>query len=128
MNDEVKSFEDLTCWKKAREFKKKIYQLVKNLPSYEQYKLSSQMRSAAVSITANIAEGYGRYNYQEKIQFARYSRASLLESQDHLYSCLDAEYIDNERFKSLYEESESVGKSINGYIGYIFDQKNCYAK
>ena len=128
MNDKVKSFEDLTCWKKAREFKKKIYQLAKNLPQYELYKLSSQMRGAAVSITANIAEGYGRYNYQEKIQFARYSRASLLESQDHLYSCLDTEYIDNDKFQLLYEESENVGKSINGYISYIYDQKNYYSK
>ncbi|MBU0727551.1 four helix bundle protein [Patescibacteria group bacterium] len=124
----VKSFEDLTCWKKARQLKKRLYQLAKQIPDYEQFRLSSQIRGAAVSVTANIAEGYGRYGYQEKIQFARISRASLLELQDHLYTCCDAGYIDDVKFKSLYDECIDVGKSINGYLGYILDQKNHYSK
>ena len=126
MYNNVKSFEELTCWKKSRELKRELYQLAKNLPLYEQYKLASQIRGASVSVTANIAEGYGRYSYQEKIQFTRYSRASILELQDHLYTCLDAEYIDDVKFKYLYDKCNDVGKSINGYIGYILERKNVY--
>ncbi|MBU1683104.1 four helix bundle protein, partial [Patescibacteria group bacterium] len=98
------------------------------ISKYEQYELASQIRGASVSVTANIAEGYGRYGYQEKIQFARYSRASTLELQDHLYTCLDAGYIDEDKFQQLYNKCNDVGKSINGYIGYILEQKNIYRK
>ncbi len=120
----VKNFEDLTCWQKARELRKKLYQLANALPKYEQYKLASQIRAASVSVTANIAEGFGRFNYQEKIYFARVSRGSIFELQDHLYACLDGKYINEEDFNKLYSHCVDVAKSINGYISYIFGQKN----
>ena len=126
--NKVISFEDLTCWKKARVLKRELYQLAKNLPPCERYELGSQMRSAAVSVTANIAEGYGRYNYQEKIQFTRYARASVLELQDHLYTCLDAGYIDNKKFQYLYNQCNDVCKSINGYIGYMLREKQSHQR
>ena len=119
----VCSFEDLTCWQKARKLRKLLYQLAKQLPDYEKYKLASQIRSAAFSITSNLAEGYGRYSYTEKIHFARISRASALESKDHLYTCLDANYIEKKEFDYLYNQCGEVSKSINGYIGYIWNQK-----
>jgi len=115
---------DLTCWKRARDFKKNLYKLAKELPGYEQYKLASQIRSAAVSVTANIAEGFGRFNYSEKIQFARISRASLLELEDHLLTCLDAQYINENQFNLLHNSCIDVSKSISGYIGFIKNQKN----
>jgi len=124
--EKVCRFEDLTCWKRARELRKLLYQLANNLPQYEQFKLASQIRSAASSITANIAEGYGRFNFQEKIYFARIARASALESEDHLYTCLDARYIDQQKFNCLYRECEGVSIAINGYIGFMLDQKKLY--
>ena len=123
MYKKVKNFEDLSCWQKARGLRKKFYQLADTLPDYEKYRLASQIRGAAVSVTANIAEGFGRYNYQEKSQFLRISRASAFELQDHLYSCLDANYINEEKFDELYFACVNTAKSINGYISYIFDQK-----
>ncbi len=123
MYNNVKTFEELTCWKKARELKKELYQLARDLPRYEQYELSSQIRGASVSVTANIVEGYGRFGYQEKIQFARYSRASVYELKDHLYSCLDAGYITQQRFEILFDKCKDVGISINGYIGYLQREK-----
>ena len=126
--NKVISFEDLTCWKKARALKKELYQLAKDLPRYEHYELGSQIRGASVSVTANIAEGYGRYHYQEKIQFARYARASVLELQDHLYTCLDAGYIDHKQFQYLYDHCNEVCRSINGYIGYILREKQSYQR
>lgn len=119
----VQNFKDLTCWTKARELKKKLYMLAKVLPGYEQYKLASQIRSAAVSVTANIAEGFGRFYYPEKIQFARIARASVLELEDHLITCLDAGYAKECNANLLINECIEVSKSISGYISFIKNQK-----
>ena len=72
---EYKTFEDLEVYKAAREFRKKIYRLAKELPEYEKYSLAGQMRRASLSLTNCIAEGHGRFHYQENIQFLRQSRA-----------------------------------------------------
>jgi len=93
-NKKFKTFEDLEIYKKAREFRRKIYELIKILLSEEKYNLDPQMRRAVVSITNNIAEGHGRYHYQENIQFCRQSRGSLEEIIDDLNVCLDEKYFD----------------------------------
>ncbi|MDD5326916.1 MAG: four helix bundle protein [Phycisphaerae bacterium] len=79
INMEYGTFEDLEIYKSAREYRKKIYSLAKQLPEFEKYNLANQMRRAAVSLTNNIAEGHGRFHYQENIQFLRQSRGSLEE-------------------------------------------------
>ena len=89
----INSFEDLEVYKLAREFRKRIYQLTKKLPKKEKYNLVGQMERAAVSLTNNIAEGYGRYHFQENIQFCRQSRGSLCELIDDLNTCFDECYI-----------------------------------
>jgi four helix bundle protein len=80
------------------------------------------MRRAAISITANIAEGYGRYHYREGIQFYRISRASLYELKDHLISCYDLRFIS----KELYDEGivliEVAKKILNGFIKFTKDK------
>lgn len=68
---EIKHFTDIQAWKLGREVRKRIYKIAKGLPKFEEFGLASQMRRSAVSITSNIAEGYGRYYYQENIQFCR---------------------------------------------------------
>lgn len=70
--------------------------IITNLPKEEKYNLDIQIRKAAISTTANIAEGYGRYHYQEGIQFYRIARASLYELKDHLLSCFDLNFIGDE--------------------------------
>ncbi len=67
----VRDFKDLDVWKAARELRRKIYNLAKSLPDSEKFGLSSQLRRAGVSVTANIAEGFGRFGYQENVQFCR---------------------------------------------------------
>jgi four helix bundle protein len=84
-----RSFEELEVYKAAREFRKEIYRLVKNLPEEEKYNLAGQMRRAALSLTNNIAEGHGRFFFQENIQFCRISRGSLMELIDDLNACID---------------------------------------
>jgi len=115
----VKSFEDLEAWKTAREIKMEIYLIANKLPEQEKYNLASQMRKAAISVTANIAEGYGRYHYQENIQFLRIARGSLYELKDHLISCLDFNYIKQNTFKRLESIILSDIRLIDGMIRHI---------
>src|SRR5271168_4561412 len=75
----VKDFTDLDAWKLARQLRRAVYAVTRTLPSEERYVLSSQLRRAALSITANIAEGFGRYSYRENIQFCRQARGSAYE-------------------------------------------------
>jgi len=111
-------------WQLARELREKVYQIALNLPSDEKYNLSIQLKRAAVSVTANIAEGYGRYHYQENIQFCRQSRGSLYEIQDHLITCKDQNYISQSTLEELHELCTNTIRTLNGYIRYLQKQKN----
>jgi len=118
-----KSFEELDCWKACREVRKFIYELVKKFPSDEKYGLVQDMRRAARSATHNIAEGFGRYHYQENIQFCRHSRGSLHELIDQLITSRDQKYItkeDDEQGRSLIDKALAL---LNGYINYLSRQK-----
>jgi four helix bundle protein len=79
--------DDFELYRLGREFRKKTYRLMKLLPSEEKYALANQMRRAAVSITNNIAEGHGRWHYQENIRFCRISRGSVGELIDDFNTC-----------------------------------------
>ena len=76
-----------------------------------------------MSTTANIAEGYGRFHYQEGIQFYRISRASLYELKDHLSSCLDFGYVKQELVDECLNLIEKAKITLNGYINYIKNKK-----
>jgi four helix bundle protein len=117
------SFEDLEVYRAAREFRKKIYHIIKRLPAEEKHNLAAQMRRAATSLTNNIAEGHGRYHYQENIQFLRQARGSLEELLDDLNICLDEEYFPEEELRSLKEEGFDLLHRINGYIAYLRKRK-----
>lgn len=113
---EVRDFTDLVVWQTARAFRKSIYLVCRGFPKQETFELSSQMRRAAVSVTANLAEGYGRFSYQENMQFCRQSRGSVYEIRDHLTTALDAGYITPEQYKQFDLQAISVIKLINGYV------------
>lgn len=122
--DANRDFTTFGAWKKARKVKLFFYQhILPLLPKEETYQLGAQIRDASVSSTANIAEGYGRFHYQEGIQFYRISRASLYELKDHLISCFDFTFIDNDLFKEGLELIEDAKKTLNGYIGFVKQQK-----
>jgi len=82
--DSVRDFKDLLVWQLARELRILIYTLVKKFPTEERYALSTQMRRAAQSIGANIAEGFRRYSYRENIQFCRQQGVRLLRFETTL--------------------------------------------
>ena len=116
---EIQSFEDLNCWKKARELRNKIRELIEKFPAHEKYELVSQMRRASRSVTHNIAEGYGRFHYQENIQFCRVSRGSLYELQDQLITALDEGYISEEAYIKYKNQVVECLAILNGYINYL---------
>ena len=119
-----KSFEDLEVYKAAREFRKKVYKLIKRLPSEEKYNLGDQMRRASLSLTNNIGEGHGRFFYQENIQFCRISRGSLMELIDDLNTCIDEKYFPLDYLVELKNEGYRINKMLNGYIAYLKRRKS----
>ncbi len=82
--ESLKSFEELNCWKEAVLLRQGLKAFLTALPKQEEYKLKDQLIRCLRSVTNNIAEGYGRFHYQENIQFCRISRGSLYEAMDHL--------------------------------------------
>ncbi len=112
----VKDFTQLEVWRMARKLRVEAYEMSRLFPRDEKYGLALQLRRAAVSVTANIAEGYGRYSYQENMQFCRHSRGSAYEVRDHLIAALDAGYIPREKYKEATTLAISVIRLLNGYI------------
>ena len=115
--------EDLEIWKISREFRKKISVLVKSLPSEEKFRLSDQLIRSPRSVTANIAERFGIFHYQEDIQFCRLARGSLLKILNRLYVALDEGYIKAEKFLDFKKDLLLCLKVLNGYIHYLQKKK-----
>lgn len=113
------SFEDLDCWKACREVRRYIITVVKKFPADEKYALSSGIRRSSRSITENIAEGFGRYHYQENIQFCRHSRGSLYEIIDQIMTALDENYITKEEYENGRILIDKALTLLNGYIKYL---------
>ncbi len=120
----INSIEELDVWQQTRELRKEISILAKKLPEAEKYNLTNQIIRSSRSVTANIAEGFGRYHFQENIQFCRQARGSLVETLDHLYCCLDENYIDAEKFEKIKFKIETCLKKLNAYIKYLKTAKN----
>lgn len=117
------SITDLEVWKKARVFRNEISKLCKSLPSEEKYRLIDQMVRSSRSVSANIAEGHGRFHFQENVQFCRIARGSLIETLDHLTVALDEKYIDEKVFNNFNAQYEELIKMLNGYISYLKKRK-----
>jgi four helix bundle protein len=115
----IKSFEDLDVWRVGREIRKDLYRLADQLPKIEQYCLGQQLRTAAISLTANIAEGYGRFHFKENIQFCRIARGSAYELLDHLIVCKGQSYLDEVQHKDLRGKLLRFIQLVNGYIRSI---------
>lgn len=93
------------------------------LSEEEKFNLISQMRRAATSVTYNIAEGHGRYHYQENMQFLRQSRGSLEELLDDINICLDENYCASIDLEQLKTEGFDLIHRINGYVVYLRKMK-----
>lgn len=117
------SFTELNVWKEARNFQLFICNLSKSFPTEEKFRLADQLIRASRSIAANIAEGHGRFHFQEQIQFCRQARGSLSEVLNHIYTALDCNYISTELVKDVEERAGLLLKLINGYLLFLKNQK-----
>jgi four helix bundle protein len=115
--------DDFELYRVARAFRKRVYVLLRQLPPEEKYALANQMRRAAVSVSNNIAEGHGRWHYQENIQFCRTSRGSVDELIDDFNTCHDEGYGDQALVEALKIEAYDLIRRINGYIAYLRKSK-----
>ena len=102
----------------AKAFRKEVVSIANTFPKEEKFLLAAQKKNSARSVSANIAEGYCRYHYQEAIQFCRIARGSLLETYDHLSSALNENYITEAVFQDFKIRQEHLLKILNGYIAY----------
>lgn len=119
----VRTFQDLEVWRVGRAIRNRCYEIADKLPQHERYNLASQIRRAAISVTANVAEGFGRFHFKENIQCCRISRGSAYELIDHLITCHDLEYLTNAHVESLQEELLTFIRLLNGYIRSIGTSK-----
>lgn len=124
MENNYRDFTELDVWKLAHEFRITIYELTKFLNNDEKYNVISQIRRSACSVGANIAEGHGRYHYQENIQFCRQARGSLAETRDWLILVRDAKLSNNVvLIEKCMELALKIAPKLNGYISYLKNQK-----
>lgn len=112
----IQTYKDLNCWKEAHLLVLDIYKITAIFPQSEVFALSSQMRRAAVSITSNIAEGFTRQGYKEKLQFYYISKGSLIEIDNQLLISKDIGYITTDKFNKINESIITVHKLLNGFI------------
>ncbi len=119
-----KSFEELGCWKEARNLRNFVKnEIISKIPRHEKYDLISQIRRSSRSVGNNIAEGYGRFHFQENIQFCRIARGSLDETLDHTIIAVDEGYISEDNLSELRTIHNKTLLILNGYIKYLKNQK-----
>ncbi len=119
MNQEsrkIKSFTDLRTWQEGHKLVLMIYDITRKFPKEEQFGLTIQLRRAGVSFTSNIAEGFSRNSYKEKLQFYSMALGSLTEIQNQLLVAKDIGYITREKFDKVAEQTVTVSKITNGLI------------
>ena len=119
----IRNFEDLIVWQKAHQMMIHVYAFTKLLPSDEKYNRISQLKRSVSSTSANIAEGFGRYHYQENIQFCRQARGSLEETQNHILAARDLIQAPQAECEKLLNESEELRLILNSYIKMILRHK-----
>lgn len=117
MNDKkISDFKDLLVWQEGHKLVLDIYQKSKNFPKDEIYGLTSQMKRAAVSVTSNIAEGFGRQGMKEKIQFYYLSHGSLIELKNQIEVAKDVGYLDAKSYADLTVKSDKTHQLLQGLI------------
>jgi len=122
--EEFRTFEDLECWQACRDLRMWTSNVVRNqLPTDEKYRLGDQLIRASRSSTANIAEGYGRYHYQEIIQYCRHARGSVYEVLDHCITARDEALIDDDALAQCRELVHGAALLLNGYIKFLKARK-----
>lgn len=112
----IESFTDLNVWKEGHILVIMVYKITKNFPKEETYSLTDQMRRSASSITANIAEGFGRQTYKEKVQFYYMAKGSLSELKNFILISKDINYLTLKQFGELIAQTNIAEQLLQGFI------------
>jgi four helix bundle protein len=120
-------FEDLECWRQARVLVNMVYEAIRSSKSLQSdFRLSNQLTGAAISVMGNIPEGFVRRSNREFIQFLFISVSSAAELQSHMYVAMDQNYVTQETFDNIYQQTEKTSKLISGLITYLRTNENKY--
>jgi four helix bundle protein len=120
----IQSLKKLQVWVRTKDFGLKIYkQVLPLLPPEEKWNLNQQLRRSSLSISANIAEGHGRFYFQDNVRFCYNARGSLEETLSHLIFCFEVDFVPEKLYKELETEGEEIEKMLNGYISFLKKSK-----
>lgn len=114
-------FQRVIAWQKAHDFVLSVYSITRQFPDDERFGLTSQFRRAAVSIEANIAEGYKKLSQTDKLRFFNIAQGSLEECRDYIILSLDLNYITEQDYNLLCKQSEYTSRMLNSYCEGIIN-------
>lgn len=114
-NKYAQSFEELEVWKKSQDLAVEVYKVTKSFPQDELYSITSQIRRAVGSVSANIAEGFGRNSSKDKVHFMTIAYGSLLETKNFLYLSARLGYIDESDLEQLLDQVILCQKLLNSF-------------
>jgi len=120
----ITDFYQLDAWKENHKLALMIYKKTSKFPKEETYGLTNQIRRAVSSITANIAEGFGRYHFADKIRFYHQSRGSSKEVQNFIFLSKDLSYLEEKEAKKIWKQAKKGERLINGLIKSAEKQRN----
>lgn len=114
--EKIRSFTDILAWKEGHSLVILVYRITETFPKKETYSLVDQMRRASASLTSNIAEGFGRNSYKERIRFYYIAHGSLTELKDQLLIARDVGYLSQQDFKTLADQANTTHALLQGLI------------
>ena len=123
MFEPSKSFTDLIVWQKAHKFVLETYKVTRDYPTEERFALCSQFQRAAISIPANIAEGYKKLSKADKLRFLNISQGSLEECRYYIILSRDLSYINIKTYNELIGHLEEISKLLNSYIRGVVNKQ-----
>ena len=112
----IRNFEDLEVWQQGKTLTLKVYEITSHFPHDEVYGITAQVKRAALSVPANIAEGFGRFHFMDKAKFYLNARGSLYELKSHLLIGKELGFIKNEVSCSTVEQIEKLSFKLNNLI------------
>ncbi|MDR3022400.1 four helix bundle protein [Chryseobacterium sp.] len=115
----INRFEDLEIWKLSRELCNEVYHIIESTNLKNNFKLCNQIDASSGSVMDNIAEGFERNGNRESIQFLSIAKASCGETRSQLYRVFDRNFISQEKFETLIEQTETLSRKISSFIKYL---------
>ncbi len=115
------TFQNIFAWQRAHDFTLLVYQVTKHFPEDERFGLTSQFRRAAVSIGANIAEGYKKLSKADKLRFLNISEGSMAECMNYIILSNDLGYINSDEYEQLSVSIEDAGRLLTAYCNGIIN-------